>query len=173
MTFEIFILFRKRIVEKRSIKDSENDIKPTNALKEALLNAIQSSSNEDFDVLDVLYVVGKTFKDKQYFNNDKFDITKKTQSLKKSKTIRRKRSKGKLHDYKENNSHQGFSNTTNNERLKKRSTDSDNSFLNSYNDIFTASKAQPKRANLFNVPVDDMFLGTFAIPTNQAVAVSA
>ena len=172
LRFKEFILFRKRILEKRSIKDSENDIKPTNALKEALLNAIQSSSNEDFDVLDVLYVVGKTFKDKQYFNNDKFDITKKTQSHKKSKTIRRKRSKGKLHDYKENNSHQSFSNTTNNERLKKRSTYSDYSYLNSYSDIFTTPKAQPKRANLFNVPVDDMFLGTFAIPTNQAVAVS-
>jgi len=161
---------RKRIVEKRSIKDSENDPKPTNALKEALLNAIQSSSNEDFDVLDVLYVVAKTYKDKQYFDSDEFDNTKKTQRLKKSKTIRRKRSKRKLYDYKENISHQSFSNSTNDERLKKRSTDSDNSFLNSYNDIFARSKAQPKRANLFNVPVDDMFLGTFAIPTNQAVA---
>ena len=35
-------------------------------------------------------------------SNDKFDVTKKNQSLKKSKNIRRKRSKGKLHDYKEN-----------------------------------------------------------------------
>ena len=120
-----------------------------------------------------MYVVGKTFKDKQYFNNDKFDFTKKTQSHKKSKTIRRNRSKRKLYDNKENDSHQRFSNTTNDERLKKRSTYSDYSYLNSYSDIFTTPKAQPKRANLFNVPVDDMFLGTFAIPTNQAVAVSA
>ena len=119
-----------------------------------------------------MYVVAKTYKDKQYFDSDEFDNTKKTHRLKKSKTIRRKRSKRNLYDYKENISHQSFSNSTNDERLKKRSTDSDNSFLNSYNDIFTRSKAQPKRANLFNVPVDDMFLGTFAIPTNQAVAVS-
>ena len=60
--------------------------------KEALLNAIQSSSNEDFDVVDVLYVVAKTYKDKQYFGSDEFDNTKKTQRRKKSKTIRGKNS---------------------------------------------------------------------------------
>ena len=141
-------------------------------MKDALLNAIESSSNEDFDVLDVLYVVAKTYKDEQYLNDNTSDRANKNQENFKRHSNKRKRSKRSLYDYANNNSYQNYYNATNNGGYRESSTKSHNSIFDSYKNVFSTPKAQPRRANLFNVPVDDMFLGTFAIPTNQAIAVS-
>merc|ERR1711899_72085 len=82
---------RKRIVEKRSVRNGNNNFRQTNALKDALLNAIESSSNEDFDVLDVLYVVAKTYKDEQYLNDKTSDGANKNQENVKRMSNKRKR----------------------------------------------------------------------------------
>ena len=122
-------------------------------------------------MLDVLYVVAKTYKDEQYLNTNKFDDPNEKKEFVKQKSNKRRRSKRSLYDYANNHSYH-FSNATHDGSYAERSSKSHNSIFDSYKNVFSTSKAQPKRANLFNVPVDDMFLGTFAIPTNQAIAVS-
>ena len=56
---------------KRSVEDSKRSFSsnPKNKLKMALLDAIEASSNEDFDVIDVMYAVAKTYKDEPSIRN--------------------------------------------------------------------------------------------------------
>jgi len=160
---------RKRIVEKQGIKDKNHNSKPTNSLKLALLEAIEASSNEDFDVVDVMYAVAKTYKDQYHSGVFKPTDEKRHQELSKRKTKEKRRNKRSLRQFNANDAinnfyriyKQEFSNGTNVPFSSDRK---------SYDDMFSSPRAEPKASNIFNVPVDDKFLGFLAIPTNQAVA---
>ena len=171
LTYDTIILFRKRVAENQNSKDSNANLKSTNALKQALLDALEASSNDDFDVLDVLYVVGKTYKDQHYANEQKPEHLNTKQKMIRPKKKRRQKIKRSLYQFEPKDASHKLYNQVNHERYRNSSSESFPPFLNLYNDIFSTSKAEARRANLFNVPVDDKFLGTFAIPTNQAVAV--
>ena len=78
-------MFRKRSVEGGKGSFSSN---PKNKLKMALLEAIEASSNEDFDVIDVMYAIAKTYKDEPSIRNF---FSKTQQKTKKPKTRRRRK----------------------------------------------------------------------------------
>ena len=172
ITYDETILFRKRVAEDHNSNDSNANFKSTNALKQALLDAIEASSNEDFDVLDVLYVVGKTYKDHHSVNEKKSENLNKKQKMFMPKKKRRQKIKRSIYRFEETDATYKYSDKVNNDGYRNSSAKSFPPFHNLYKDLFSSPKAEARRANLFNVPVDDMFLGTFAIPTNQAVAVS-
>ena len=140
--------FRKNLIAKRNINDTDHASKPKNSLKLALLEAMEASSNEDFDVVDVMYTLAKTYKD--YYNSSVLTEDGKHQESPKRKT---KPSR----------------------KMKRSSLQYDVPFnfaQNSYEEKVSYPRAESKAANLFNVPVDDKFLGFLAIPTNQALSVS-
>lgn len=171
---------RKRVVEKRNAKEAKDHtpFKPKNGLKLALSEAMDASSNDDFDVIDVMYAVAKTFKDQQYSPVQKSDNADRTTDYVKKKTKRRPRKKRSSYQFDANDSISGFKyNNVGNEEYKNSSNvplqPDDNlrqKYDNLYKNIFSTPRGESRRANLFNVPVDDQFLGFLAIPTNQAIA---
>ena len=141
--------FRKKLIAKRNIKDINHASKPKkNSLKLALLETMDASSTEDFDVVDVMYILAKTYKD--YYNSSVLTEDGKHQEPPKRKTKPRRKMKRSLLQF-----DVPFNNAQ-----------------NSYEETVSYPKAESKESNLFNVPVDDQFLGFLAIPTNQALSVS-
>ena len=146
----------------------------------ALLEAMDASNNEDFDVIDVMYAVAKTFKDQHYSPVQKTDNADRNPDYVKKKTKRRPRKKRSPYQFDANYSISDFIyNNVENEEYKNSSNvplQPDDIFRQKYDylykNILSTPKAESRRANLFNVPVDDQFLGFLAIPTNQALAVS-
>lgn len=149
---------------KRSVEDSKRSFSsnPKNKLKMALLDAIEASSNEDFDVIDVMYAVAKTYKDEPSIRNF---FSKTQQRTKKPKTRRRRKSKRSLETFNSNDAVQNLYN------YNLFDYNNISNIVDSYNDIFSPRKPEPRVANLFNVPTDDKFFGLM-IPTNQALSVS-
>jgi len=147
---------------KRSVEDSKRSFSsnPKNKLKMALLDAIEASSNEDFDVIDVMYAVAKTYKDEPSIRNF---FSKTQQRTKKPKTRRRRKSKRSLETFNSNDAVQSLYN------YNLFDYNNISNIVDSYNDIFSPRKPEPRVANLFNVPTDDKFFGLM-IPTNQALS---
>ena len=152
-------MFRKRSVESGKGSFSSN---PKNKLKMALLEAIEASSNEDFDVIDVMYAVAKTYKDEPSIRNF---FSKTQQKTKKPKTRRRRKSKRSVQTFNSNDAIQSLYN------YDLFDYNNSSNIADSYNDIFSPRKPEPRVANLFNVGTDDKFFGLM-IPTNQALSVS-
>ena len=151
--------------EKQHSKNAKGEGESTNTLKHGLLSAIKASSDEDFDILDVLYVVAKTCKDQYTFNKENAANFIKKSSNKKRKTKRSVNSfeKSSLKDvFLPQRSERSYTNISN---ASFEATE------NLFGGNFPPEEMQSKFVNPFNVPVNDQFLGIFAIPTNQAYAV--
>ena len=175
------MLFRKRFVKERTVEDAgkHKKFKPKNDLKLALLQAMEASSNDDFDVIDVMYAVAKTFKGQRSFSSRKFvDTSKMTGYVKKKMDQRQGRKKSvqfdpsTQHDINDVANEFPYNIIFQNVEYKNHSYVPLQTAKKLYNNIFSTPKAEPRVKNLFNVPVDDQFLGFLAIPTNQALAVS-
>lgn len=131
------------------------------------MEAIEASSNEDFDIVDVMYAVAKTYKDQYYTSVLEDDEKRKEPSKRKTKP--RRKAKRSLHQFDTNDAIQDFYKIYN-QKFENSSNVPFGNAQNLYEENVSYPKAESKVANLFNVPVADQFLGFLAIPTNQAVA---
>ena len=119
------------------------DIK--NRLKLSLLEAIEQSSDDDFDILDVMYTVAKIYKDDYY--------TSKTPTEK--NVTRTKEATGLNHD-----------SETGHRKVRSAKYDT-------FDDKEESGQERILEENFVNIPNpnEDKFLGFIGIPTNQALAV--
>ena len=159
-------------MDRRNTKDTNklDNTKETNSLKLALLDAIESSSSEDFDLIDVIYAVAKTYKD-QHLSCSPNSNDPKQKSFVQPNVKRRRRKKRGSYYFDSNDASRDIR-TNNEEGRNIEDNISLNLVNNLYEEVFSRPKARPKIANYFNLPVDDKFLGFLAIPTNQAWSVS-
>ena len=140
-------------------------------MKLALLDAIGASSDEDFDLIDVIYTVAKTYKDQYHSCYQSSNNTKQNEFVPR-KAKRKRKNKRSLYHLGANDASREVPIDNNKERKTGKNVSWNNYINNIFEEIISSPQAESRIANYFNVPVADKFLGFLAIPTNQALAVS-